>query len=270
LRVARIICKDAGLLSSRRLIAILASFALLVAAAPARAVDVFEIQVYEGDINEPLQPGLELHTNFTAAGRRTPAFPGEAVPHHALRTTLEPSLGILPWWELGAYLEAATAPGRGEARFGGWKVRSKFIVPQAKTGAFTLGLNLEVGRGVAALGSDAWDAELRPIIAWAQGRFFAAVNPIIGWELSGGSLVPELEPCAKVRVDAGHHVGVGLEYYTGLGRASDLLPLGQQEHFLYLVGDLLDGPFELNGGVGRGLTGGSDDWTIKVIVGHVF
>ena len=240
-------------------------------AAPAWAVDPFEIQVYEGDINDPLQPGLELHSNFVADGRTEAAFPGEAVPDHTWRTTLEPSFGVLEWWELGAYLQFATAPSRGEAHFGGFKLRSKFVVPRHRTGAFTVGLNLEVGRGVAALGSDDWDTELRPILAYQRGRLFAAVNPIFGWALSGAtSAAPDLEPCAKLRADTGLGVGLGVEYYAGLGRLDDLPRFQDQEHFLYLVGDLLDGPVEVNAGVGHGLTAASDAWTLKVIVGKTF
>jgi hypothetical protein len=254
-----------------RTILTLALAATTVAAERAWAVDPFEIQVYEGDINDPLQPGLELHTNFVASGRRTASFPGEAVPNHTLRTTLEPSFGLLEWWELGAYLQFATAPGRSQAHFGGFKLRSKFVIPHRLTGDFIFGLNFEVGRGVAVLGSDDWDTEVRPIIAWGHGRWFAAVNPIFGWALTGPrNAVPDLEPCAKVRFDAGHHVGVGFEYYAGLGRPSDLPAADQQEHFLYLVGDLLDGPIELNAGVGHGLTDASDAWTVKVIVGKAF
>jgi hypothetical protein len=247
---------------------------LALAAVPAGgawAVDPFEIQVYEGDINRPWQPGLELHSNFVASGRGASEFPGEAVPNHTWHNTLEPSLGVLEWWELGAYLQLATAPSRSEAHFGGWKLRTKFVVPQRLTGAFTFGLNVEVGRGVAVLGSKQVDSELRPILAYARGRWFVAVNPILGWTLSGpASAAPELEPCAKLRLDTGRHVGLGVEYYAGLGRVDDLQPLARQEHFVYLVGDLLDGPIELNLGVGHGLTEASDAWTIKVIVGRTF
>jgi hypothetical protein len=240
-------------------------------AGPAWAVDAFEIQVYEGDINDPLQAGLELHTNLTADGRRAAEFPGEAVPHHTWRTTLEPSFGVLEWWELGAYLQFATAPSRSEANFGGWKLRSKFIVPQRLTGTLVLGLNMEVGRGVAVLGSDDYDTEFRPIIAYARGRLFVAVNPIIGWALSGEThAAPDLEPCAKVRVDTRPGFGAGVEYYAGLGRLDDILPGRLQEHFLYAVGDMLGGPIELNFGVGRGLTEASNAWTIKMIVGKGF
>src|SRR5205814_868799 len=95
--------------------------ALALAPAPAGAVDIFEIQVYDGAINEARQAGLELHTNFVAAGRAAPEFPGELVPNHALRLTLEPSLGVLPFWELGAYFQIATTPGQSQAHFGGGK-----------------------------------------------------------------------------------------------------------------------------------------------------
>jgi hypothetical protein len=239
--------------------------------APAWAVDPFEIQVYEGDINQQLQAGLEVHTNFVASGRRDAAFPGEAVPHHTWRTTLEPSFGVLAWWELGAYLQLATAPSRSEAHFGGFKLRSKFVVPRHRTGDFTLGLNMEVGRGVAPLGSDDWDTEFRPIFAYQRGRLFAALNPIIGWALSGDtSVVPDLEPCGKLRVDTGLGFGVGVEYYAGLGPLSDVRAFQQQEHFVYLIGDLIGGPFDLNLGLGRGITDASDDWTVKAIAGMAF
>jgi hypothetical protein len=238
---------------------------------PARAVDIFEIQVYEGDINEPRQAGVELHTNFVAAGRAAPVFDGESVPDRSLRLTVEPSFGVLRFWELGAYLELDTAPGRSEAHFGGYKLRSKLVVPRERTGRFTIGLNMEVGRGVAVLGSNQWDSEVRPILSWWGGRWFAAINPILGWSLTGDrSAAPELEPCAKVRFVAGHQIGLGLEYYAGLGRIDAIPAFSQQQHVLYFAGDLLDGPIELNVGLGRGLTDATDAWTLKAIVGKTF
>jgi hypothetical protein len=247
------------------------SIALLLSPAAARAVDIFEIQVYDGAINDAGQAGLELHTNFIAAGRGVPEFPGEAVPNHALHLTLEPSFGVLPFWELGAYFQVATSPGHPDAHFGGGKLRSKLMVPRLFTAPFIVGLNVEVGRGVRVLGSAQWDTEVRPIFAWSHGRWFAAVNPILGWALTGStSPFPDFEPCAKVQLAATRTVGVGLEYYAGLGRIGDFLPLAQQQQVLYVVGDLLDGPLELNVGVGRGLTSATDDWTVKAIFGKAF
>src|SRR5439155_11727281 len=78
------------------------SLAALFAAAPARAADPFEIQVYDGTANAPRRFGLELHLNGYAAGP-----PAQGPPVLGLRrqlhATLEPSFGLFPWWEIGAY-----------------------------------------------------------------------------------------------------------------------------------------------------------------------
>lgn len=245
---------------------------VLVAAAPAWAVDPFEIQVYDGSINQRGEAGLELHGNFTAQGRTTPDYMGELPPDKLLRLTVEPSFGLLEWWELGAYLQFAFDPGAPAGHWAGFKLRSKWVVPQRHTGPFLLGVNLELARGVQRFGGPYWDTELRPILAWGHGRWLLAFNPILGWTLNGpdGRAAPELEPAAKVRFDAGHHVGVGVEYYAGLGPLSDVAAPSRQEHVLYATGDLIDGPIELNLGVGRGLTSASDDWTMKAIVGFAF
>jgi hypothetical protein len=236
----------------------------------ARAVDAFEIQVYEGDINEAGQAGLELHSNFVASGI-TSAAPGELGTHHLLHETLEPSFGVLSWWELGAYLQLVAAPGAGEAHFGGFKLRSKFVVPRAYTGGFVLGLNLELGRGVAVVGDGIWGIEVRPILAWAPGRWLFAFNPIVGWAVTGErEASPDFEPAAKVRWDTGRGFGLGAEYYAGLGPLIDPLPAARQEHTAYLVFDLLDSAFELNAGVGHGLTDATNAWTVKLILGRAF
>jgi len=78
------------------------ALAPLVWGAAASATDKFEIQVYEAEVNAPLQPGIELHANYTISGQKEPAYEGEIPAHGALRLTLEPALGITEWLELGA------------------------------------------------------------------------------------------------------------------------------------------------------------------------
>ena len=246
--------------------------AALATSGPARAVDPFEIQVYEGDINDSGQLGLEVHANLVPVGRTTPEPPARVAPDDVFRLTLEPSLGILEWWEIGAYLQMALEPGGPAGHFGGFKLRSKFIVPRRLTGALIVGLNVEVGRGAAVFGATGWDTEFRPILVWAHDRFMVAANPMIGWALSGpdGGLEPDLEPAIKARVDTRLGFGLGLEYYAGIGRLSSPPPLQQQEHILYLAADLLDWSFDANLGLGRGLTEAANDWTVKAIVGMAF
>jgi hypothetical protein len=229
----------------------------------AEAVDHFEIQVYQGDINQPGQFGLELHSNI-AASRAADA-------HGLWRNTLEPSLGVLPWWELGAYFQMAVAASDPQTYFGGFKLRSKFILPPGHTGDFIFGLNLEVGRGGAALGEADWDMEVRPILALSRPSVLLAFNPILGWAITGdrhGS--PDFEPAAKAEWNTQRHLGIGLEYYAGLGLLFEPLPAQRQEHLLYLAADLIDTAFELNLGIGRGLTQATDAWILKMIFGLGF
>jgi hypothetical protein len=85
---------------------------------PAQAMDRFEIQVYEPDMNKPGQFGLELHSNYTMRGTKTPEYVGQVPPNHVARFTLEPAIGVTRWLEVGAYLQALVAPDVG-AQWGG-------------------------------------------------------------------------------------------------------------------------------------------------------
>ncbi len=250
---------------------LLALVAFATSAGPAHAVDPFEIQVYEGDINRPLQAGLELHSNVTLPRESQRDWPGMRGKSF-LRVTFEPSFGLLEWWEVGAYFQLALAPGDLKGHFGGFKLRSKWIVPRRLTGDFILGLNVEVGRGAALFGAADWDTEFRPIVVWSRGRLMAAANPLVGWALSGPdrSWRPDLEPAFKLRWDTGMRFGAGIEYYSGLGLLGALPERAEQDHYLYLTGDLVDAPFDLNVGVGRGLTAATSAWLFKTILGVGF
>jgi hypothetical protein len=249
------------------------SFAAGIAgwAAPVLAVDPFEIQVYEGDINQPLQAGMELHSNVAVPRPAAPDIAGGPA-QSLLRVTFEPSFGLLEWWEVGAYLQFALGLEDAGGHFGGFKLRSKWIVPRRLTGPFIFGLNVEVGRGAAVFGDDDWDTEFRPIAVWTHRRFMIAANPLVGWALSGPArgLRPDVEPAFKVRADTGRGFGVGLEYYAGLGPLGRIEAPDRQEHILYLIGDLIDAPVDLNIGIGRGLTGVTTAWTFKTILGVGF
>lgn len=242
----------------------------------ARAQDRFEIQVYESEINDPLEPSLQLHINYTPAGRSTPDYPGEVRPDRSAHFTLEPALGLTEFLELGAYVQAVVAPGYG-FKYGGAKLRLLGVVPRRISGAFDLGLNVELSWVPKAAEPSAWANELRPILGW-RGRIVNVwLNPIVTWALSGeGALRPELEPAARLTFNTLMGFGVGAEYYMGLGAFADgFLPLSDQTHLVFATFDLMDRPGEkpspwmVNFGVGLGLTGGTPQRVvIKAIVGR--
>ena len=249
-----------------------AAAAVLFGSPPARAVDAYEIQVYDGTANAPGQAGIELHINSVASGRRTAVAP-ELPPHHQSHLTAEPSLGLTRWWELGAYLQAAVRAS-GEPDFVGVKLRSKFVWPAARPGPFRWGVNLEVGELSPRDDPHRWGAEVRPIAAYTtpQGRFAFAFTPILDFSLAGpdAEQFPSFEPALSALFVVDGLVSAGLEYYGELGPLGHPLPRAEQQHSVFQVVNVLRWRrIELNLGVGEGLTAASNRFVAKMILGFL-
>ena len=248
-----------------------AALAVLLAARPARALDPFEIQVYDGTANAPRVFGLELHLNRVATGYATATAP-ELPLRGQTHVTLEPSFGLFPWWELGAYLQTAIRAD-GHYDWAGVKLRSKFVTPPSFHPNLRLGLNVEGSYLPAAYDRDHWGAELRPILTWDGAPWLVAFNPIVGVGLAGKSWQegPTFEPAAKIARSIAKVCAVGAEYYASVGPIASPLPLPQQIHQLFGVIDveaLHDVELEL--GLGGGVTPASAGLIGKIILGTTF
>jgi hypothetical protein len=237
-----------------------------VLAGSARAADPFEIQVYDGTANPPGVFGLELHTNYVASGLKTataPLLPAD----RQLHLTLEPSYGLLEILELGGYLQGVRRSD-GSYDFGGAKLRAKLVAPSVAE-HLRLGVNFEVSLLPRSYDPNRWGGEIRPIIAFEDDRFLLAANPILGLTFDGSA--PGFEPAAMAKLKLFDTVAAGLEWYSGVGTLAGLLPLREQEQYLYEAVDLIGFKrFELNFGVGEGLTAGSNPLVIKLILGWTF
>ena len=245
--------------------------ALMLRSPPATAVDPFEIQVYDGTANSPGSPGVELHVNRVFSGLTT-APPPELPPNGQTHFTLEPSLGITTFWELGGYFET-TLRADGRFDYAGVKLRSKFVTPKDWQPHLRLGLNLEVSLLPTAYDRDQWGMEVRPIIAWEDERWLFVVNPIVDISLAGPDYGagPTFQPAAMAKVKIAETVAVGLEYYADLGPIAGILPLSQEEHYLFEAANLLSVKnFELNVGLGEGLTPASNAFVGKMILGYTW
>jgi hypothetical protein len=249
------------------------AWALLFATGRAHAVDPFEFQVYDGTANTPGVLGLELHLNTVPIGLSTSASPPEYPQDHQSHFTLEPSLGLFPWWELGGYFETAL---RGDQTFdyAGVKLRNKFVTPRRWNLHWRLGLNLEFSLLPQGYDRSRWGNELRPIVAWESDHFEFALNPIIDTSLAAPDwrTGPSFEPCLMAVYKTHDEVSVGIEYYANLGPFSGVfLPLREEEHYLFEVFNLLAvKQFELNAGLGEGLTPGSSRLIFKMILGYAW
>jgi hypothetical protein len=237
---------------------VLLTLTLAISLSPSRALagDPFEIQVYDGTASPPGVPGIELHLNNWST--RAISTPPEAPLTGQFHATLEPSLGITPFWELGAYLQTAVRTDVAVVDWAGAKLRSKFVTPPSWDRHWRLGMNFELSYLPETYDRSRWGGEIRPIVAWQNDG-------------------PEFDPALKIArslgtgAGGGGAVALGIEYYATLGPFSNILPWREQEQQIFQVLDVLSIPrFELNFGVGEGLTAASEGVVVKAIVGYTF
>ena len=232
---------------------------------PAKAVD--EIQVYNAGIAAPGQFTIQQHLNYIPRGVKDPPFPGGLVSHGSINGTPEFAYGVTDWWEVGLYLPFAIQ----DRQFlsDSFKLRTLFVSPNAEQRNFFYGVNFEFSNTTPKFSQTRFGMEIRPIIGLRNADWEFIVNPIvdIGFGKYGEA---DFAPAARVARKVGADVFVGLEYYADFGKIGNFAPLPDQQHTLFAVTDFKLGVFDVNFGVGYGLTPASDRWVIKSIVGYAF
>ena len=247
----------------RRVLAWVVGLAAGFAPAAARAVD--EIQVYNAEIAEPGQWTIQQHFNDAINGRKEPDFSGGLVPNHALNGTPELAWGVNEWWEMGWYAPFAFDQ---DGRFfsDGFKWRNLFVSPDAAKREFFYGINFELSYATPPFSQTKYNLEIRPIIGVRKNGYEFIVNPIVDLGF-GNDGEADFAPAARFAHNLKGDLWVGLEYYSDLGQIGNFLPLAEQQHNIYGVVDFKIGRFDVDFGVGYGLTGGSDQWMTKLIIG---
>jgi hypothetical protein len=247
-------------------------FGLLAAAAvsaalgqPAKATD--EIQVYNAGIAAVGQFTIQQHLNYTAVGLKDPPFPGGLVSNHAINGTPEFAYGVTDWWEVGLYLPFAIQ----DQQFlsNSFKLRTLFVSPNADQRNFFYGINFEFSNTTPKFSQSRFGLEVRPIIGVRNADYEFIVNPIVGASFGRyGEL--DFTPAARVARKLAPDTFVGLEYYADFGEIGNFAKLADQQHTLFAVTDFKLGVFDVDFGVGYGLTPASDRWVIKTIIGYAF
>ncbi|MGO9543467.1 MAG: hypothetical protein ACLPPF_01525 [Rhodomicrobium sp.] len=227
-----------------------------------------EIQVYNADIAEVGQWVYEQHLNYALLGQTKPEFAGGFTSNHSLQGTPEFAYGLTPWWETGFYLPFAVNAD-GDFLSDGAKIRSLFVVPDAAKRNFFYGVNFELGYELPPFSQTRWGLEIRPIIGIRNSEWEFITNPIIDVSF-GEAGEADFAPAFRLARKLGDDRYIGLEYYADFGRIGDFLPLREQSHQLYAVTDFKVGKVDVELGVGRGFTPGSDGWVLKAIIGYDF
>jgi hypothetical protein len=238
---------------------------VLASVQAARATD--EIQVYNAGIADVGQLTIQQHLNYVALGQKDPPFPGGISSHHSLNGTPEFAYGMTDWWELGLYLPFSVQ----DRQFlsDAFKLRTLFVSPHAADRNFFYGVNFELGYEMPRFAQTRFGLEIRPIIGVRNAQYEFIFNPIVDVGFGRYGEV-DFTPAARVARKFGDDLFAGFEYYADFGEIGNFKKLSDQSHTLFAVTDFKVGEFDVNFGVGYGLTPASDRLVIKTIIGYAF
>lgn len=249
-----------------QILLVLACFPLL-----AKAQGNYEIQVYGADTVPGRNLMVELHSNFTIEGQEQ-IVNGVYPTHHQEHETLELTEGLNDWAEVGFYLFTSEQNGHG-MQWVGDHIRPRIRVPDAWDWPVGVSLSTEIGYQRAVYSPDTWTWEIRPIIDKVIGRWYFAFNPALERTLHGPDVNQGFgfAPGAKIGYDFTGVVSVGFEYYADYGPLGDFAPTRDRQQQLFIVTDLSVSPvWEINVGVGIGMTSATDHLIAKCILGRRF
>jgi hypothetical protein len=224
-----------------------------------------EIQVYDGGLAPPGTFNLTLHTNFTPRGGRVPAFPGAVTPDKSLNGVPEFALGVTDWFEAGLYLPLYSRDKDEGFGLDGFKLRTLFAVPHADDRVFVYGANFEFSYNARRWDTARFTSEIRPIVGWHLKPFDIILNPIVDTSYDGFGNAT-FAPSTRVAYNVSPVWAVALEEYADFGPFHAPHAGREQAHQLYAVVDRAGKRWDVEAGVGVGLTGGSDGLTLKLIV----
>lgn len=249
----------------------LALTATAVAATPSAAQDNYEIQVYPYETVALGHTMVELHSNFTIEGSKQ-SINGLYPTEHAFHETIEITHGFTDWFETGFYIFTSARSGQGW-QWVGDHIRPRFRVPEKWHWPVGVSLSNEIGYQRRQFSEDTWTWEMRPIIDQKLGRWYWSFNPTFdrSFHGSGVSRGMVFSPNFKFSYDITPKIAGGLEYYGSVGPATGFDPVAQQQHQIFPSIDLNLAPqWEINFGIGVGLTRSTDHLIAKMILGYRF
>jgi hypothetical protein len=237
----------------------------------AQAQDNYEIQVYGYELVEKGHTMVELHSNFTFQGSES-TTDGTWPTNHQLHETIEITHGFTDWFETGFYIFTSSQNGLG-IDWVGDHIRPRFSVPKKWNWPVGVSISQEIGYQRRQYSVDTWTYELRPIIDKQLGRWYFSFNPTFDKSLHGATASQGFvfSPNAKVSYDITKKVSGGVEYYGVLGPVAGFDPVAEQQQQIFPTIDLnLSPKWEINFGVGVGVTRSTDHLIAKTILGYRF
>lgn len=248
---------------------IISAMLLSCAAGVCLAQENYEIQVYGSQTQKKKSAIFELHSNYTLQGQK--AIVNEVRPSfHSFHETVEITQGITDIFEIGFYLFTNGSPGYGY-EFVGTHIRPRVMAPPRWNLPVGISLSTEFGYQRPEYSEETFNIEVRPIIDKQIGKLYLSFNPTCGIALESkySNSVPVFEPNVKAAYAVLPNCALGIEYYGDVGPINAFEAADDQGHTIFAVFDLLNNiHWELNAGVGFGLTPATDGLVAKILVGR--
>ena len=226
-----------------------------------------EIQVYDGEIAAPGILNLMIHNNFTPKGRKTPDYPGAIIANDSYQVTGEWAYGVKPWMEQGLYMPVTSLYSTNHGTtFNGFKIRELFVRPNAHDHTFFYAANFEF-----SFNQKQWDprkhtSEIRPIIGWHLKPIDIIVNPILDNSYLHGLKGLDFAPAGRVAYNFNEEWALAAEEYADFGTLRDFQGASTEMHEAWAVVDHKGKTYNVETGIGFGLTSVSDKVTLKLMI----
>ncbi len=237
----------------------------------------YEIQVYGSQTVTPKTTMVESFSNVSADGTKPLAGSvysanGLYPTNNVLHETVEITQGINSWSEVGFYVFTDVRSGQGW-QWVGDHIRQQVRAPDSWHWPVGASLSIDFGYQRPQFSTDTWTLEVRPIVDKQLGRWYFAMNPAFERSFHGRSVSQGVAfaPSVKLSYGFNKYISGGLEYYGDYGSLRDISSFHNQQQQFFPAVDLNVSPdWEINLGVGIGVTASTDDWIWKANVGRRF
>jgi len=242
----------------------------LATAAPAAALNFFELEVYPATTEGKGLHEIETTDSFVANGRAS-RFDEEDEPtrHRLLRSSLEYNYGLTDHIDLAAYLDLQR-PNGADVEYAGMRFRARGAL--ADKGEYPVDLGWYIEAEVPHNTGSDLELDFRPLLSRDFGRFSLDLNP--AFELPTVSTerrTLEFNYAARVYYRLSRNFVPGVEFYGDIGQIRAIDGSRDQEHYVFPVvyGRVTRG-LKFVAGPGFGLTRASDPVILKLGVEYEF
>jgi hypothetical protein len=152
-------------------------------------------------------------------------------------------------------------------------IRPRFRVPEKWHWPVGVSLSNEIGYQRRQFSPDTWTWEIRPIVDQKIGRWYWSINPTLDRSFHGASVSQGFvfSPNFKFSYDFTPKISGGLEYYGSVGPITGFDAVADQQQQIVPAVDLNVSPkWEINFGLGVGVTRSTDHLIAKMVLGYRF